>query len=182
MDRRAGTRADVIPISDAPSAPGAGSASPTRPAPVPRPTRPSGHGRVGVVLVSHSQELALAVRRLALTLSGSDDPAPVSATGGTPDDGLGTSAVLVVAAARRVDQGHGVAVLSDLGSAVTTVLALLADADEHGLPFPVRFADAPFVEGAVAAVVTATAGGDLAAVLDAAEETYRQHKTGRPHL
>nr|WP_263108174.1 PTS fructose transporter subunit IIA [Kitasatospora sp. DSM 101779] len=147
-----------------------------------RPTRPAGHGRVGVVLVSHSQELALAVRRLALTMAGSDDPAPVSATGGTPDDGLGTSAVLVAAAARRVDQGHGVAVLSDLGSAVSTVLALLADADEHGLPFPVRFADAPFVEGAVAAVVTATAGGDLAAVLDAAEETYRQHKTGRPHL
>ncbi|PBC71357.1 dihydroxyacetone kinase DhaKLM complex PTS-EIIA-like component DhaM [Streptomyces sp. TLI_235] len=182
MDRRAGTHADVIPISDAPSAPSAGTATATRPAPVPRPTRPTGHGRVGVVLVSHSQELALAVRRLALAMTGTEDPSPVAATGGTGDDDLGTSAVLVAAAARRVDQGHGVAVLSDLGSAVSTVLTLLADADEHGLPFPVRFADAPFVEGAVAAVVTATAGGDLSAVLDAAEETYRQHKTGRPHL
>ncbi|MEV6210823.1 PTS fructose transporter subunit IIA [Kitasatospora sp. NPDC051914] len=179
MDRRAGTRADVIPISDAPSAPGVGSATATRPASVPRPSRPAGHGRVGVVLVSHSHELALAVRKLALTMTGSEDPSPVAAAGGSQSDGLGTSAVLVAAAARRVDQGHGVAVLSDMGSAVSTVLALLADADEHGLPFPVRFADAPFVEGAVAAVVTATAGGDLAAVLDAAEETYRQHKIGR---
>lgn len=183
MNRRAGTPADVIPISDAPSAPASVAPAPSpRSAPVPRPGRPAGHGRVGVVLVSHSQELALAVRRLTLDLARSNDPAPVAAAGGSSEDGIGTSAAQVAAAARRVDQGHGVAVLSDLDTAVSTVLALLADADEHGLPFPVRFADAPFVEGAVAAVVTATAGGDLAAVLDAAEETYRQHKTGRPHL
>lgn len=181
MDRRAGTR-DVIPISDAPSAPtGVAPATRSVPAPVPRPSRPAGLGRVGVVLVSHSEELALAVRTLALSLARSEDPSPVAATGGSPD-GPGTSAVLVAAAARRVDQGHGVAVLSDLDGAVSTVLALIADADEHGLPFPVRFADAPFVEGAVAAVATATAGGDLTAVLDAAEETFRQHKTGGPHM
>ncbi|MER8186788.1 PTS fructose transporter subunit IIA [Kitasatospora sp. NPDC094015] len=171
MDRRDAVGADVIPISDAPSAP----ADP-RTASVPRPARPTGLGRVGVVLVSHSQELALAVRTLALALADSPDPAPVAATGGSLADGPGSSAVLIAAAARRVDQGHGVAVLCDLDTAVGTVLGLLSEADEHGLPFPVRFADAPFVEGAVAAVLTATAGGDLAAVLDAAEETYRQHK------
>lgn len=174
MHRRDAASADVIPISDAPSAPGA-PADP-RTATVPRPSRPTGLGRVGVVLVSHSEELALAVRALALALADNGDPAPVAATGGSLGDGPGTSAVLIASAARRVDQGHGVAVLCDLGTAVSTVLALLSEADEHGLPFPVRFADAPFVEGAVAAVVTATAGGDLSAVLDAAEETYRQHK------
>ncbi|KQV15693.1 PTS fructose transporter subunit IIA [Kitasatospora sp. Root187] len=129
-----------------------------------------------MVLVSHSQRLAEAVAALAVGLTRTDDPAAVAATGGSLADGLGTSAVLVAAAARRVDQGHGVVVLADLGSAVGTVRALLTDADEHGLPFPVRLADAPFVEGAVAAVATASAGGDLAAVLDAAEEMYRQRK------
>nr|WP_035871049.1 hypothetical protein [Kitasatospora cheerisanensis] len=143
---------------------------------MPRPSRPTGHGRVGVVLVSHSHEVADAVRALALAVAESDDPAPVASTGGSIADGLGTSAVLVATAARRVDQGHGVVVLCDLNGAVETVLALLTDADEHGLPFPVRFADAPFVEGAAAAVATATAGGDLAAVLDAAEETARRPK------
>ncbi|MEV7781316.1 PTS fructose transporter subunit IIA [Kitasatospora sp. NPDC088351] len=145
---------------------------------MPRPARgrPPAHGRVGIVLVSHSQELAAAVRALALALVDADSPAPVVGTGGDLVSGPGISAVLVAAATRRVDQGHGVVVLADLGSAVSTVRALLADADEHGLPFPVRFADAPFVEGAVAAVATATAGGDLTAVLDAAEEAYRQHK------
>ncbi|WUG43664.1 PTS fructose transporter subunit IIA [Kitasatospora sp. NBC_00458] len=144
--------------------------------PRPAPGRPPAHGRVGVVLVSHSQELATALRAMALSLADADSPAPVSATGGDLVSGPGISAVLVAAATRRVDQGHGVVILADHGGAVTTVRALLADADEHGLPFPVRFADAPFVEGAVAAVATATAGGDLAAVLDAAEEAYRQHK------
>lgn len=177
MSRRDGTRADVIPISDAPSAHPPAPRTPPAPATLPRPAsgRPPVHGRVGIVLVSHSQELAIAVRALALALTGSDSPAPIAATGGD-QGGPGISAVLVAAATRRVDQGHGVVVLADLGSAVTTVRALLSDADEHGLPFPVRFANAPFVEGAVAATATATAGGDLAAVLDAAEEAYRQRK------
>ncbi|MFB7948424.1 PTS-dependent dihydroxyacetone kinase phosphotransferase subunit DhaM [Kitasatospora phosalacinea] len=179
MDQRDGSRADVIPITTAPSAPPVGAARGTLTAPapsVPRPSRPAGHGRVGLVLVSHSQELADAVRALALAVVEADDPAPVAAAGGSLADGPGTSAVLVAAAARRVDQGHGVAVLCDLDGPVRTVLTVLAAADEHGLPFPTRFADAPFVEGAVAAVATATAGGDLAAVLDAAEETARRPK------
>ncbi|MET8702184.1 PTS-dependent dihydroxyacetone kinase phosphotransferase subunit DhaM [Kitasatospora sp. NPDC058032] len=178
MSRRDGSRADVIPISDAPSAHPPAPRTPPAPAPQPRPApgRPPTHGRVGVVLVSHSQELADAVRALALALTDDGSPAPVAASGGDLVAGPGISAVLVAAATRRVDQGHGVVVLADLGGAVTTVRRLLADADEHGLPFPVRFANAPFVEGAVAAVATATAGGDLAAVLDAAEEAYRQPK------
>lgn len=167
MGHRDSTDADVIPILDAPSAARVPSQSPIRSATL---------GRVGVVLVSHSHDLAQDVADLAVALARSEDPPPVAATGGHPGDGLGSSALLIAAAARRVDQGHGVAVLADLPAAVHTVQALLAAADEHGLPFPVRFADAPFVEGAVAAVLTASAGGDLSAVLDAAEETYRQRK------
>jgi dihydroxyacetone kinase DhaKLM complex PTS-EIIA-like component DhaM len=159
--------ADVIPIGEAPSATRVPSQSPVRSAAL---------GRVGVVLVSHSHELAQDTADLARALAQTDDPSAVAATGGHPGDGLGSSALLIAAAARRVDQGHGVAVLADLQGAVRTVLALIAQADEHGLPFPVRFADAPFVEGAVAAVATASAGGDLAAVVDAAEEAYRQRK------
>jgi dihydroxyacetone kinase DhaKLM complex PTS-EIIA-like component DhaM len=73
-----------------------------------------------------------------------------------------------------VDRGEGVAVLADLGSAVLTVKALLADEDE--LPPGTRLLDAPFVEGAVAAVVTASAGADLAAVAAAAEDAYSYRK------
>jgi PTS hybrid protein len=67
----------------------------------------------------------------------------------------------------------GVVILPDLGSSVLTVRALLAEEDFAG---PVALADAPFVEGAVAATVTAAAGGDVKAVLQAAEEARHARK------
>ncbi|NWF25330.1 PTS fructose transporter subunit IIA [Streptomyces sp. PKU-EA00015] len=130
--------------------------------------------RVGIVLVSHSADVARSVAALARGLAGGGELAPVAAAGGTPDGGLGTSSELVCAAAAEVDRGAGVAVLVDLGSAVLTVKALLAEGDE--LPDGTRLVDAPFVEGAVAAVVTASAGGDLDAVEAAASEAYGYRK------
>jgi phosphoenolpyruvate---glycerone phosphotransferase subunit DhaM len=129
---------------------------------------------VGIVLVSHSAEVAATVAELAKGLAGGGATAPVAPAGGTADGGLGTSSELITAAAASVDGGAGVAVLVDLGSAVLTVKALLAEGDE--LPDGTRLVDAPFVEGAVAAVVTASAGGDLDAVQAAASEAYDYRK------
>ncbi|MFJ9127473.1 dihydroxyacetone kinase phosphoryl donor subunit DhaM [Streptomyces sp. NPDC102340] len=129
---------------------------------------------VGIVLVSHSKDVAESVARLAAGLSGGGDTAPVAAAGGTEDGGLGTSSELISAAAAEVDRGAGVAVLVDLGSAVLTVKALLAEGDE--LPDATRLVDAPFVEGAIAAVVTASTGADLDAVAAAASEAYTYRK------
>ncbi|MHA6758888.1 PTS sugar transporter subunit IIA domain-containing protein [Streptacidiphilus sp. PAMC 29251] len=136
----------------------------------------AGLDRVGVVLVSHSARVADAVAALAVELLGTGDPGPLATAGGDADGGVGTSAALVVAAAKQADQGMGVAVVADLGGAVTTVQEVLATAEARGLPFPVRLADAPFLEGAVAAVATASAGGDLAAVIEAAEDGYLVRK------
>ncbi|SDJ38034.1 PTS-dependent dihydroxyacetone kinase phosphotransferase subunit DhaM [Streptomyces indicus] len=129
---------------------------------------------VGIVLVSHSGPVATSVADLAAGLAGGKATAPVAPAGGTEDGGLGTSADLIAAAARSVDRGAGVALLVDLGSAVLTVKALLAEGDE--LPPDSRLVDAPFVEGAVAAVVTASAGADLDAVEAAAHEAYAYRK------
>ncbi|MFD5114063.1 PTS-dependent dihydroxyacetone kinase phosphotransferase subunit DhaM [Streptomyces sp. NPDC058391] len=129
---------------------------------------------VGIVLVSHSGPVARAVAELAQGLAGGGVTAAVAAAGGTPDGGLGTSSELIVAAAAQVDRGAGVAILVDLGSAVLTVKALLAEGDE--LPDGARLVDAPFVEGAVAAMVTASAGGTLDAVEAAAAEAYQYRK------
>lgn len=134
----------------------------------------SGGKPVGIVLVSHSKEVAAAVAELARGLAGGGPTAPVAPAGGLPDGGLGTSSELISAAAASVDGGAGVAVLVDLGSAVLTVKALLAEGDE--LPDGTRLVDAPFLEGAVAAVVTASAGGDLDAVEAAASEAYDYRK------
>ncbi|WP_326671498.1 PTS fructose transporter subunit IIA [Streptomyces canus] len=129
---------------------------------------------VGIVLVSHSAEVAASVAELAKGLAGGGAEVPVAAAGGTEGGGLGTSAELIAGAAAAVDRGAGIAVLVDLGSAVLTVKALLAEGDE--LPEGTRLVDAPFVEGAVAAVVTAATGADLTAVEAAAADAYSYRK------
>ncbi|WP_419993135.1 dihydroxyacetone kinase phosphoryl donor subunit DhaM [Streptomyces boninensis] len=129
---------------------------------------------VGVVLVSHSAAVAESVAALCKALAGGGAEAvPVRPAGGTPDGGFGTDADLIAAAARDADQGAGVVLLADLGSAVLTVKALVEDEE---LPEQARLVDAPFVEGAVAAVVTSSTGADLAAVEGAASEAYDYRK------
>jgi phosphoenolpyruvate---glycerone phosphotransferase subunit DhaM len=97
----------------------------------------------------------------------------IIAAGGTDDGELGTSAAKVQRGLRLAESGLGVVVLPDLGSAVLTVRAVLEDEDPAT---NVVMADAPFVEGVVAATVTAAAGGDIKAVAAAAEEARNARK------
>lgn len=126
--------------------------------------------QVGIVLVSHSARLAEGVADLAGQVSGGT--VRVLAAGGTDDGELGTSAEKIGAAVASAETGAGVLVLPDLGSAVLTVRAMLEDLPDAR----VVLADAPFVEGAVAATVTAAAGADLTAVAQAAGEAWHARK------
>jgi phosphoenolpyruvate---glycerone phosphotransferase subunit DhaM len=121
--------------------------------------------------VSHSAELARGAAHLAEQVSGGT--VTIVAAGGTDDRDLGTSAAKVSHGLSQADHGAGVVVLPDLGSAVLVVKAVL---DDHGDATGALLADAPFVEGAVAATVTAAAGGDVKAVAAAAEEARHVRK------
>ncbi|MEV8432103.1 dihydroxyacetone kinase phosphoryl donor subunit DhaM [Streptomyces chartreusis] len=125
---------------------------------------------VGIVLVSHSAELAAGLRLLVEQIG--SDTVPLATAGGTDDGRIGTSYDLVLAAIRDADRGAGVVVLPDLGSSVLTARTVLED---HPRP-DVLIVDAPFVEGAVAAVVTAASGADLKTVTEAAKEARHVHK------
>lgn len=119
---------------------------------------------VGIVLVSHRAEIALGVRSLVGQLAGPG--VVVAAAGGTDDGRTGTSYAGILRALRAADTGAGAAVLPDLGSAVLTARLVLQD--HPGVRAVV--VDAPFVEGAVAAAVTAATGAELSMVVKAAEE------------
>jgi PTS hybrid protein len=129
-------------------------------------------GRVGIVLVSHSEALAAGAAELARQVGGGE--VAVMPAGGTDDGRLGTSVEKIRHALAGADRGAGVVVLPDLGSSVLTLRALLAEGD--GLPEPLAVADAPFVEGAVAAAIAAVVGGDVKAVASAAEEARHARK------
>lgn len=116
--------------------------------------------QVGLVVVSHSRALAEAAVELALIMVHGDKP-PLEIAAGTDDGGFGTDAVAVMEAIMSANQGDGVAVFTDLGSALTSTdmaLEMLADMGEE---IEVRVLPAPFVEGLTAAVVRAALGSDL---------------------
>jgi phosphoenolpyruvate---glycerone phosphotransferase subunit DhaM len=127
---------------------------------------------VGIVLVSHSEHLALGLREVLSQVS--TDEVPIEIAGGTDDGRVGTSYDRIAAAVDRADRGAGVVILADLGSAVLTARAVLADRETGGAE-PV-LVDAPFVEGAVAAAVLAGTGADLATVIAAAVEARDARK------
>jgi PTS hybrid protein len=122
---------------------------------------------VGIVVVSHSAQIAAGTVELARQMAGDD--VHIEAAGGMPDGTLGTDAAEIMAAISAANSGAGVLVLMDLGSAVLatqTALELLGD----DVAAQVRLSGGPLVEGAVVAAVQASIGDDLGAVLAAAEE------------
>jgi phosphoenolpyruvate---glycerone phosphotransferase subunit DhaM len=126
---------------------------------------------VGIVLVSHSRDLANGAADLAAQVSGGT--VTIIPVGGTEDGGLGTSAANVARALAEADAGAGVVVLPDLGSAVLTVRAVLEERPDGSR---ILLVDAPFVEGAVAATVMAAGGADIKTVAAAAEEARHARK------
>lgn len=117
---------------------------------------------VGLVVVSHSRALARAAVALAQEmLHGKQIRIAVAA--GLDETTFGTDAAQIVDAITAADQGSGVVVLMDLGSAVLSAeLALeLLDDDVRGR---VVLCPAPLIEGLVVAAVAAAGGASSAEV------------------
>ena len=124
---------------------------------------------VGIVLVSHSPELAGGLAELARQMAGPD--VTIEVAGGGPDGRLGTDGDRVRDAIRLADTGEGVVVLGDIGSAFLTIRHVLERMNGR-----VRLVDAPFVEGTVSAAVVASAGSGLDDVAKAAEDARGANK------
>lgn len=116
----------------------------------------SGSGLVGLVIVSHSRALARAAVGLAQEMVHGKQ-LKITIAAGLDDTTFGTDATQIVEAINAADQGAGVVVLMDLGSAVLSAeLALeLLDGD---LRDRVVLCPAPLVEGLVVAAVAAAGG------------------------
>jgi len=129
---------------------------------------------VGLVVVSHSAQLAAGVVELASQMA---HEVALVAAGGMDDGSVGTSLDRIMAALGEADSGDGVVVLADLGSAVMMAEAAIEFLDR---PAAACLADAPLVEGAVAAAVAAQGGADQDAVLRAAESAWTPAGSARP--
>ncbi|MEA2324719.1 MAG: multiphosphoryl transfer protein, partial [Solirubrobacteraceae bacterium] len=125
---------------------------------------------VGLVIVSHSARLAEGVVELAREMGGED--VVIEAAGGMaePAGAMGTDAELVMAAIERASSPDGVLVLMDLGSALMSAEMAVEMGDPDAR---VLLADAPLVEGAVAAAAAARGGASLEEVAAEARGALR---------
>ena len=112
---------------------------------------------IGVVVVSHSSALAHAAVELALQMVPGEKPA-IAIAAGAGEGLIGTDATAVSAAIDEVASPDGVLVIMDLGSAVMSAEMAL---DFRASDVEVRLSSAPFVEGLLAAIVTAAGGASL---------------------
>jgi PTS hybrid protein len=126
----------------------------------------NGDGFVGLVIVSHSAAIASGLAELVAQVAGPD--VPIVTAGGGPEGTLGTDGGRVLEALQTVE-GAGAVVLADLGSSLLSVRAALAELSP-GQAELIVLANAPLVEGAIAAGVTASTGASLTEVAAAAEE------------
>jgi PTS hybrid protein len=124
------------------------------------------NGFVSLVLVSHSAPIAEGLAELVAQVA---PGVPIVAIGGAADGSLGTDGGRVLDALREAATGSGAVVLMDLGSSVLAVRAAQEEMSSEELE-RVVVADAPLVEGAVAAGVTASSGATPDEVAAAARE------------
>lgn len=124
---------------------------------------------VGLVIVSHSEKVAQGVVELCRQMAAE---APMAAAGGLPDGGIGTDFQRIYDAVEQVAGDDGVAVFFDLGSALMTAEMVLEEFPDK----KIQLVDAPILEGAVAAAVTAAAGLPLEAVVEAARDAAQTPK------
>ena len=123
--------------------------------------------RVGIVIVSHSPEVARGTADMVRQMVGSE--VRLAWCGGNSDGGLGTDVATIKAAIDEVFGPAGVALLVDLGGAETNsemAIELLEESQRDR----VVICNAPIVEGAVMASVEAAGGASLDRVRATAEE------------
>lgn len=124
-------------------------------------------GNVGIVIVSHSPDVAKGTADMVRQMVGDD--VRVAACGGDPAGGLGTDVTKILAAIDAVYGECGVAILVDLGGAETNTEMAIEMLDEDRRA-KVVICNAPIVEGAVMAATEASGGGTLDEVRATAEE------------
>lgn len=121
---------------------------------------------VGIVIISHSEQVASGLKEIIREVI---TDVPVEIAGGTDDGRIGTSMDKILRAIQRADEGSGVLLFYDLGSAkMNAELALDMCGNED-----VFLVDAPLIEGAYVAAVESSVGNDVHTVIENVKKSFK---------
>lgn len=124
---------------------------------------------VGIVLISHSAKIAEGTKELIRQVM---KDIPLETAGGTDENEIGTSIEKISAAIDQANQGKGVLLFYDLGSAkMNAEMAIeMTERDD------VKLVEAPIVEGSYVAAVESGMGKQLADVYNAVIRSFPEKK------
>ncbi len=136
---------------------------------------------VGLVIVSHSRELAVALVNLVRQVASTNVSIAIAAGVGENRREFGTDAVEISEAIQSVLSDDGVLVLMDLGSAILSA-QMAVELLPPDIAQKVRFCAAPLIEGGIAAAVQIGLGSDLDTVCNEAQQALlpKQEQIGGP--
>ncbi|MBY7144237.1 PTS-dependent dihydroxyacetone kinase phosphotransferase subunit DhaM [Virgibacillus sp. NKC19-3] len=119
----------------------------------------------GIVLISHSSKIAEGIKDLITQVV---TEVPIETAGGTEENAIGTSIDKIQDAIKIADNGEGVLLFYDIGSAkMNAEMAMeMADLDT------IQLVEAPLVEGAYTAAVESGMGKTVQEVHDAVVKAF----------
>jgi dihydroxyacetone kinase phosphotransfer subunit len=124
---------------------------------------------VGIVIVSHSPDVAKGAADMVRQMVGTD--VPLAWCGGNSAGGLGTDVQAIVIALEAALSDRGVVVMVDMGGAETNSEMAIEMLPAKKRP-KVVVCNAPVVEGSVMAATESSAGSPIEKVRAAAEDLY----------
>lgn len=116
---------------------------------------------VGIVVVSHSEKIAIGVKELASQMAPN---VKIECAGGTFDGRIGTDCNKIIESIDKVYSDDGVVVLYDLGSALMNSEMALEFLDGYDKD-KIKIVNCALVEGTVATAVEASLGNCLSEIL-----------------
>lgn len=120
-----------------------------------------------IFLVSHSVQITDGIKAMIQQMSQTDQVA-IYSLGGTADGDLGSDPMKIIAAVEMAEDSDVIFVFADLGSAVLSselAYEMLAEKEQQKYVL----VDAPLVEGAFAAAITAAVSDDVAQIIAEAQ-------------
>lgn len=118
----------------------------------------------GILLVSHSKKITDGLKEMIEEMTGTESQAKILSLGGTEDGRLGTNAMQILAGIEACGDCDDIFIFCDIGSAVLSAEVAIEMADEK-LQSKLCLVDAPLIEGAFGAAITASVGASKEQIL-----------------
>ncbi|MEG1431460.1 MULTISPECIES: dihydroxyacetone kinase phosphoryl donor subunit DhaM [Eubacterium] len=130
--------------------------------------------KTGIIIVSHSEQLAAGVAELVAEMA--NDQVVIQAAGGTGDGRIGTNTLRILEAIESMEACKSILVYCDMGSSIISTETAMDMIDDDDLAEKVHIVDCPLVEGCFAGTVQASITDDAEEIKAVSAQARELHK------